>query len=258
MKLLRLFALLFAALALLACGSVTGSYTATPPSVEPSNTQVIPAYVDVGFSSAEKVAILASVAEWNWVLNGYARLDVRTLEFDMDIGTLREIVLTGQGLIFVQRFDADDITQEVGESVLGWSPGAPSNEVSIVSDRIGTRNLKTIVMHEIGHALGAQHLYIRNTLMFPQYQGNAPCIDKITVQYLATVRDWDWTKMNYCAFSPLDAERPQNPNGRGQVTADTGVNVAGWNLDSTGPLVVGTNNGGHLGGSLLGLPEGVR
>lgn len=80
----------------------------------------------------------------------------------------------------------------------------------VVGDRLGDRNIKTIIMHEFGHIFGCfdcYHINIKNSLMVPIYgKDQADCIDKISVAQVASYMGLDVNILNYCVtpnFSKL-------------------------------------------------------
>ena len=69
------------------------------------------------------------------------------------------------------------------ETALAYAPLGRNGEVSLVKGRY-ERGTTVILMHEIGHVLGAQH--VPGTLMHEHYdRGMTPCPDKTTVAQVA-------------------------------------------------------------------------
>ncbi len=161
---------------------------------------MVPVYIDVGFSDAHRLAIHQALDTWNLALNGYERFEVASDKFDMEPETLETIDFTGQGLVVLKRMHEDDVVKSLPDGVLAWVPMPSYGEahsLDIIADVIGNRDLRTICMHELGHVLGIPHLPIRGSLMFSTYP-NSPCIDRATVQALATIRRWEWKHLNFC------------------------------------------------------------
>lgn len=160
----------------------------------------IPVYVDGEFSAAEKDAIRDSVLAWNDALNGYTVLEIETMSFDMDVKVLEKIETQHQGLAIMKVLSNDPLVDLVAdEGTLAWVDGLGGHNMFIIEDRIGRRNLRAIVMHEIGHALGLPHIAVKNTLMFPNYNFGSTCIDDVTIRALASVRSrYDAAHMNFC------------------------------------------------------------
>ncbi len=200
---------LVAALVVAACGTVRptpprpapsdaySNYVSAPPAdLEGLLPDIQPVYIDVRFTDAERASIVAAVREWNVALNGYRVYDVQVEPFDMDLGIIKRMMDTTQGLL-VLRADVEGLDPDL-ETALAWVPGLGAPLVHVVSERIGTRDLRTIVMHEIGHTLGLPHVPVKGTLMFPYYPFGVDCIDRITAQALATIRRLDWHHLRFC------------------------------------------------------------
>lgn len=160
----------------------------------------IPVYVDERFTDPDRAEIHAALDEWNHVLNGYRVYFVDADDFAMQPSVLYRVLNTEQGLLILHTHPADVDGDPSFEGVLAWVPGLGAPIVHVIADRVGTRSMRAIVMHEIGHTLGLEHVLVKGTLMFPSYPFGLDCIDKVTVQALASTRAsrWDWHHMNYC------------------------------------------------------------
>ncbi len=161
----------------------------------------IPVFIDKKFSATHKADIKSSVTHWNVALNGFETFAVKTDNFDMEPDVLLEIAVTGQGLVILRRSALDPVMENLPDGVLGWvmmEPGQESHVVNLVEDSIGTRDMVSISMHEIGHTLRIPHIPVKGSLMFPFYPYSVSCVDLVTAQTLATIRGWDWHKLNHC------------------------------------------------------------
>lgn len=160
---------------------------------------VTPVYVDIRFDPLQRRDIHAALGEWTHTFNGYAAYVVMSDEFDMQPEILERLQATGQGMVILANKTGDDLVEALPDGTLAWVPVLGAPVIHVVSDRIGNRNLKAIVMHELGHTLGIGHVNVRNTLMFPSYPFGSDCIDEITVRALSSVNTkFDFHHMNYC------------------------------------------------------------
>jgi hypothetical protein len=174
-------------------------YTAhAPPEANTFQVAIVPVYIDKNFSAYEKAEIYNATQEWNYALNGYQQYRLENDRFDMETDIVFKVLITGQGLLVLSKPEKD-MPSDMPDSALAWVESLGSPVVYVATDRIGTRNLKSIVMHEIGHTLSLEHTKVQGTLMAPYYGLQSPCVDKITVQALSYLRPrWKWSTMNYC------------------------------------------------------------
>jgi len=203
-KLCLLLSTLAVLLAATACNckapsSYHNEYTDNPRPVV-MDTHVVPIYVDKDFSYPHLKDIREALAQWNIAMNGYEQFEIVTEKFDMEPDVLKHIFDSMQGIVILSRKSEDADIQQMPDGVLGFTPSAPAQVVNLIEDRIGTRNLRIILLHELGHALGLMHITVSGTLMFPAYPYDSPCIDKSTVVALAFTRRWDWHHMNWCEW----------------------------------------------------------
>ncbi len=196
----------FAALVSVVGCAATHSFTETPKSpyvtVEPPQDvmpETFPVYIDTLFTAKEHDDIHGAVSDWNTALNGYMTYIIGSDTFDMEPEVIRSVLRTGQGLLILRNKFADYKDDEDIEGTLAFVYRLGAPVVHVLEDVIGTRDFKSIVLHEMGHTLGIPHVYIRGSLMFPSYPYGANCIDKATVQTLSSIRPWfEWRHMRYC------------------------------------------------------------
>jgi hypothetical protein len=181
-----------------------------------SNNQhwkLIPIYLDKDFSKADRVVMDQVISEWNYVLNGYLKLQIVNDKLDHDdmesaVALVKKLRQTSEGvLVFSVDHDhglvADDIEEEGGELAYVNALGDNGHFMFVIRDRIGTRNLHKILLHEFGHLMGANHV-MAASLMFPAYSSSQrDCVDKITALQVAEYRKLDINHMNYCATPAL-------------------------------------------------------
>lgn len=189
--------ILLIALILTACAGPTSYRPAEAPAgVIPS---VHPVTIDADFSDAHREAIRAAFEEWNHVLNGYAVFEVVN-----DHATLEElqaavdtVQISGQGRVVAALTGSDNSDP----NTLAYVPGLGEPFILVYPEVVGVRNLKAIILHEIGHTLDLDHIMVAGTLMSPSYTTGAPCVDQLTVMALASIRPrWRLENMRFCTW----------------------------------------------------------
>lgn len=202
----RILPFILAMLVVIGCGSSI-KYWSYTQGVVPShinNPKTIPVWIDSRFNKAEVIAINDSIAEWNGVFNG--QITVTTVGYfdgsDEGEAKLIKANMTGLGWV-IMRLDSDDPwldgVVEPGDGTLAFVTRFDGHLMVVVGDMVVGRNLKTILMHEMGHLFGAGHVKVANSLMVPYYgPKQATCIDKVTVAQVAEFQKMDLKSLNYC------------------------------------------------------------
>ncbi len=189
------------------CFGYSGKIHYVRQAYSPINPEmVIPVYVDKDFGAADLVSIAEAVDQWNYVLNGYLVLRMGDRLDEMEI--VSKVVNGGIGVVKIKsldldKFDAKLLDHEIeidGKKVpvytLGFADRVGGHMIYLVRDRLGNKDVKPIVMHELGHVMGSDH--VGHGLMTPLYSGEWECVDKISMEQVA--RYWkipEW-RLNWC------------------------------------------------------------
>jgi hypothetical protein len=172
------------------------NYTARSPIY--GTTRIIPVFVDREFSPAEDAAIADGLAQWNYAMNGQIRFELVSLAFD---DSPAEITQAENGLM-IMPVGSDCTFIPRGENPIGmtaaWTRG--EHELFIVRDRInGKERLRGIVLHELGHILGAPDLHGIGSLMDREHaDGSCRCIDQKSAELVAEAQGLAAGSVNYC------------------------------------------------------------
>lgn len=205
MNVLKYLCLILSCL-LISCGGLYSYHQGTKPA-HVSNQKVIDIYLDSSFDLMEREHIKDAMNEWNGVFNGQIKLqlaekDGGLVSFsgkDEASDLLKMMNNTGLGWLIIKLNSSDELLEDVNTNTLAFVTGADRHLMVVIADRVTGRNLKTIIMHEMGHLLGAAHINSKGSLMNPTYGfDQVDCIDKMTVSQIAGYWDFPITELNYC------------------------------------------------------------
>lgn len=160
--------------------------------------RAIALYVDSDFLEAQRRAIVSAMRQWNYALNGYVRFRAHLLPPDVnaaDVARLR----SGGGWI-VARVDSSHPVARHGEGLHALAVTVGNGHdgfVYVIADRLGGRDVAGVVMHELGHVLGAGHDHAG--LMAPVYSpAAARCIDRDAMAMVASAQRLPLPRLNWC------------------------------------------------------------
>jgi hypothetical protein len=164
--------------------------------------QEIPIWMDNSLLMSQREGIIEAAGEWNKVFNGQIILQMQPVLNRVEVlKKLDEVDRTGTGWVIISSTEEMLIAEgyiDEGDGVLAYVYRLGGNLMVIVRDRIGARDFKLIVMHEIGHLLGANHVNAMS-LMAPHYgRDQINCIDKVTVAQVARFNRLKFETLNYC------------------------------------------------------------
>jgi len=152
--------------------------------------EIVTLQIDGSFNADDRAKVLLAVEEWNHALNGYVRFDVASS------GGWRAHAWD----IRAERGGSPDAPDAGGQPLSYTQAGFASigGKMVIYVDRIGTRDLRGIVLHELGHVLGLDH-DPRGNLMSARYSSTTgQCVDKPTAETIAAMRKLPLAGLNWC------------------------------------------------------------
>ena len=184
----------------------TSAYRYTDkPSAAATAVRTLTIYVDGDFDGAERERIGLALRQWNHVLNGFLRLRPVLLPADASDGTVAQLRRPGAWIfakVHGRHFSARD------RSALAMTVGnCGSGFVYVISDRFSVRDLTAVMLHEVGHVLGAGH-DSHGRLMAPVYdRNNGHCIDRAAVAMVASAQRLPLNQLNWCVGPHIDGGR---------------------------------------------------
>jgi hypothetical protein len=165
--------------------------------------EMVPLRITGSFSPGDRAKILRAVNEWNVALNGFVRFTIVDDSSPPIANTHRSRPWSIVG------------TEDIGPRVAAGPtialahtqaiPGAGGLMI-VYLDRIGMRDLGSVVMHELGHVLGVGHG--EKGLMAAHYHPtDQQCVDKATVTAVAAKRGLAVNQLNWCETNVASATR---------------------------------------------------
>jgi hypothetical protein len=188
----------------------------SPYAVAPLKT--IDVWIDKDFSDNDQIFIDDAVNQWNFALNGRIHINIVSRQFNMEESIIRK-VFDGGGWLFMKVTSDNPMVQDVpnkdgspGSVVVAWADKVGGNRIYMVRDRLPDKWMTGVMLHEIGHLLGAKHQV--TYLMEPTYKyEDSRCIDEDTLKQVAIVQDIPFNRLNYCVYGLNENRSPALSDG---------------------------------------------
>jgi hypothetical protein len=184
----------------------TSAYRYTDkPSAAATAVRTLTVYVDGDFDASERERIGLALRQWNHVLNGFLRLRSVLVPADASDGDMASLRRPGTWII--AKVDSRHPAAR-DRSALAMTVGnRGSGFVYVIADRFSVRDLTAVMLHEVGHVLGAGH-DPHGHLMAPVYdRNNGHCIDRGAVAMVASAQRLPLSQLNWCVGPGLDGGR---------------------------------------------------
>lgn len=189
------------------CGArMPQSFHYTHSNIDHARTpvRVIPIWVDGTFGEADKLAIDDSVNQWNYALNGYVRLEVRSTTFNMSTGDILDALKYDGWLILKVNSTHPKVLlldgpQPAIHRTLAWADSIGGYRIFVIRDRIPNEWMAGVMLHEMGHLLGAPHdsVYLMQpTFNWAEYR----CVDYQALKLVAEYQHLNVEDLNYCVY----------------------------------------------------------
>lgn len=159
--------------------------------------KIIPIYIDNDFGNGDLLEIDNAIKQWNYALNGYIDLEVVTTKFMMESDIIKS-VQRGEGwLILKISSDSPLIHEKSNEQTLAFCNAIGGYALFVIRDRIGNEDMTGVMLHEIGHLLGARHTSYG--LMYSIYSPDLyQCIDLPAITGVSLYQGIPEGRMNFC------------------------------------------------------------
>jgi hypothetical protein len=156
--------------------------------------EIVPLRLKGSFTPGERAKILRAVNEWNVALNGFVRFAI-VEDSGASVANARQSrpwsIMAAEGI-------APRVAPGPTIALAHTQPLPGSGGLMIVYvDRIGTPDLGSVVLHELGHVLGVGHG--EKGLMAAHYHpADQQCVDKATITAVAAKRRLAVDQLNWC------------------------------------------------------------
>jgi hypothetical protein len=167
---------------------------------------IMPVYLDKTFSLDDQLAIDDALNQWNYALNGYYQFKLVSTDFDMQDDILKQ-AQANRVLVILKIDHTNSLLKAIHlrdkEVAVAFTNRINGHIIYVVRDYIqNDPDLSRLMLHELGHTLGADDVEQINTLMhwsyIPEY---FQCIDLSTLRQIAKVQHFPLSNLNYCDTS---------------------------------------------------------
>jgi hypothetical protein len=145
------------------------------------------------------------------VLNGYVRCRILSLPGAPSDESLTQLYRSGAWIVTkVDSYHA--VARE--PKLLGMAMRMKNRNggfVYVVGDRVGRRDLTAVMLHELGHVLGAVHDPNGHLMRAAYDRTNGFCIDRAAVAMVAAAQRLPLNQLNWCFGPGLNDGRPHDP-----------------------------------------------
>jgi hypothetical protein len=170
-----------------------------------AKTEIVGLRIDADFNPEQHQKILNAIVVWNFVLNGYIRFEVDRVAFGAAETKAHEAAAKDTDWI-IAIDDAEQPKHKTSGEEIAATLNMPAGGGMVVvsSQRLKQLNLENVMLHELGHVLGLTH-NPRSRLMSTDYAlDRQGCVDKVTVEALATLRQLPLNELNWCVLPAVN------------------------------------------------------
>jgi hypothetical protein len=173
------------------------------PNIKETNSKVIPIWIDTRFSKEDGKNIKEGLSQWELALNGYIKFNIVSTKFNMEDAPLK-LANNGKAWIFIKIDSSNPIlkTSKVFTNLtLSFTDDLGGHYVYMIRDRFDDNWTKGLVMHEVGHLLGAADDHGNDLMNATYHLEDTECIDKTTLTQVANYQHLPIQNLNYCIYN---------------------------------------------------------
>src|ERR1019366_2021484 len=158
------------------------------------NTRYV--FISKEFSYQDRIAIDKAINKWNFALNDQISFMPIDIAYTMSSDEIQNITNTRNIIVF--KIDGKSNLLRKGDiKTIAFSNKIGGNGIFLVRSRIKDNDLTDVVVHEISHCLGSQHL--AGSLMNEDFDSKLyRCIDFKTIEQVSKFEHLELSNMNYC------------------------------------------------------------
>lgn len=166
--------------------------------------RIVPIYLDEKWNDSERDAIKLAIQNWNYSLNNEMVLKVMDEHYKISSSP-------DPGYLIIKISEKDLIVEAEEQFIsLAWTNGVGGNRIYLITDRLIPRRLfdnetpwdmqdiTEITMHELGHAMGAEHIKYDGLMADHYNKERYKCIDAVAVFGVAKYHHLHIPALKYC------------------------------------------------------------
>ena len=146
-------------------------------------TQIAPIYIEDTWNDTDRARLHSAIDQWNQALNGELILQVENEHYHYTDNAPQNKLL----LLQISEEKANKHEQYIS---LAWTHGRSTtgvggNRIYFVRTRINNDDLRYVALHELGHALGSDHINYKGLMSAIYNKEDYLCIDQLVLLQIA-------------------------------------------------------------------------
>jgi hypothetical protein len=146
---------------------------------------IVPVIMVGPFSGDQQASIRQAADEWNRTLNGHIRFEIQPVTREPKVGAVTAVL----------KSPVNNKSEELATTTTLQTGGGL---VLVYLDRLGSRNLDGIMLHEFGHVLGLQHEGTRGLMAATYNPYDQKCVDHAAAAQAARLYNLPLQDLKWC------------------------------------------------------------